>query len=131
MGARPSPQHHHLERHAMYLALTDTFPGEWARGATETEALDRLATRGKGFLVVRISDLYVDPYVDGLGRVFADHGPILSRLIEVEGQSSKLRAEAPVIAEAWRLTRKGGKREHLDPVTLEPFAPVAIVEVTA
>lgn len=110
----------------MYVALTNTYPGTWARGATEAEALAGIEPRkGTGFLVVRINDAWIAPRVDGLGRIWADRGPVLEALADVApARAAKL--EPPVIAEAWRLARRGGRREYLDPVTLKPYAPRVI-----
>lgn len=97
----------------MYVAMTDRFPGEWRRGSTESQALSGLSIRW-GVIVLRIHDAWINPRVDELGRVWADRGPLLD---DVE------RADLPpVIAEVWRLARRGGKREYLDPVTWEPVS---------
>jgi|694.fasta_scaffold22638_3 hypothetical protein len=104
----------------------------WQRAESEAEALAGLIRNGgrAPFLIVRIDDAWIDPRVDQLGRVWADRGPVLAALYKADPLTLAT-VEPYVIAEAWSLARRGGKRQHLDPVTLQPYAPRSILAVEA
>jgi len=57
--------------------MSDTYPGAWGRGTTEVQATAEWRKAGGrgGRVVYRIHDVYVDPYVDFMGSVWAERGP--------------------------------------------------------
>lgn len=94
-----------------YIVMSDhywgTGPSEKAARAAWREA----GGRGSDVIVCRIHDGYVEPWVDEMGRIWADAGPLLADVVE----------RPPVVVECWRVG-PGTKRVALDPRTGEVAA---------
>lgn len=99
-----------------YIVTSDTYPGSWGRGESEVEATKRWREEGGrgGRIVARIHDAFVNPYVDEMGSIWADRGPLVEDLPRKD--------IPPVIAECWRIMAGTSRRVPIDPKTGEKVA---------
>lgn len=89
----------------------------WGYGASEKAARAewrRAGGSGTEVVVSRIHDAYGEAYLDQMGRLWADLGPLVEDVERAD--------RPPVVVECWRVG-PGSKRVALDPATGEEVQP--------
>lgn len=86
-----------------YLALTNTYPGDWGRGNTWKEAIANCRAVGgkRPGTLLEIDDAYIDPYIDQMGGLQAHASDETLTVPRDEWP--------PVVKAQWRLGPRGAK----------------------